>query len=155
MLSLKRRMTALLLAGLIPAIMATAAGAGQTVPVPTVTIYPGDIIRDAMLTERDLPADFAGRGATVLDREALIGKTARRTLLPGLPIGSNAIGEPKVVTVGAMVRVVFSEGGLTITTYGSALQAGGVGDTIPVRNRESGLTVSGTIERDGSIRVSS
>jgi len=48
---------------------------------------------------------------------------------------------------------VFAEGGLMISTYGSALQAGAVGDVIPVRNLESGLTVSGTIEDDGSVRV--
>ncbi len=56
--------------------------------------------------------------------------------------------------MGAMVRVVFVEGGLTISTYGSALKAGSVGDVIPVRNNESGLTVSGTVEQDGTVRVS-
>ena len=127
--------------------------AAQSVPVPAVTIYPGDIIRDNMLTERDLPDNFAGGAVTVLSRSALIGKTVRRTLLPGLPIATNSIGEPKIVLVGAMVRVNFIEGGLTISTYASALQAGGVGDTIPVRNMESGLTISGTIERDGSVRI--
>jgi flagellar basal body P-ring formation protein FlgA len=130
------------------------ASAGETIPVPTITIYPGDVIRDAMLTERDLPSDFAGRGATILSRDSLVGKAARRTLLPGLPIPSNAVGEPKVVALGAMVRIVYQEGGLTISTYGSALRAGAVGDVIPVRNNETGLTVSGTIEQDGSIRVS-
>ena len=129
--------------------------AAQTIPVPSVTIYPGDVVSDGMLTERDLPNGFAGSGATVLDRASLVGKTARRTLLPGLPVPINAVGEPKIVKVGAMVRVVFSEGGLTITTYASALQSGAPGDMIPVRNMESGLTVSGTIERDGSIRVGS
>ncbi len=129
--------------------------AGGPVPVPTVTIYPGDIIRDTMLTERDLPPDFPGAASAIQDRFALIGKTARHTLLPGLPVSSNAVGEPKIVTIGAMVRVVFIEGGLTITTYASALQAGSVGDTIPVRNMESGLTISGTIARDGSILVGS
>jgi flagella basal body P-ring formation protein FlgA len=122
--------------------------------VPTITIYPGDIIRDAMLAEREISGDFAGRGATILSKDMLIGKTARRTLLPNLPISTNAVGEPKIVTVGAMVRVVFIEGGLTISTYGSALRAGSVGDVIPVRNNETGLTVSGTVEHDGTIRVS-
>ena len=128
--------------------------ADQSIPVPAITIYPGDVIRDGMLTERDLPADFAGRAVTILDRSSLVGKTARRTLLPGLPVSTNAVGEPKAVTTGAMVRVVFIEGGLTISTYASALQSGAVGDVIPVRNLESGLTVSGTIESDGSVRVS-
>ena len=127
--------------------------AGQVVPVPAVVIYPGDLIRDGMLTERELPSDFAGEASSILDRAALVGKSARRTLLPGLPIASNAVGEPKIVAAGAMVRVTFVEGGLTISTYASALQAGATGDVIPLRNRESGLTVSGTIQADGSVRV--
>ena len=152
-----RRATAGVLAGLLAGfgLVAPAAHAGQSIPVPSVTIYPGDIIRDGMLTEKELPENFAGMAVTVLDRSSLVGKTVRRTLLPGLPIAVNAIGEPKVVTVGSMVRVTFTEGGLTITTYASALQAGGVGDTIPVRNTESGLTISGIIEKDGSIRIGS
>ena len=142
-------------AGVAAACAASAdrAAAGQFVPVPTVVIYPGDVIRDGMLVEREMPDDFAGMGAAVLDRAALVNKTSRRTLLPNLPIPRNAVGEPKVVSLGAMVRVVFAEGGLMISTYGSALQAGAAGDVIPVRNLESGLTVSGTIESDGSVRV--
>ena len=129
------------------------AQAAQTIPVAAVTIYPGDIIRDGMLTQRDLPDNFAGQSVTVLDRTSLVGKTVRRTLLPGLPIPINAVAEPKVVTVGAMVRVVYVDGDLNIATYASALQAGAVGDTIAVRNTESGLTISGVIEKDGSIRI--
>ncbi len=132
---------------------ASPASAGQFVPVPTIVIYPGDVIRDGMLTEREMPDDFAGKAAAVLDRSALVNKTSRRTLLPNLPIARNAVGEPKLVTLGAMVRVVYAEGGLTISTYGSALQGGAAGDVIPVRNLESGLTVSGIIETDGSVRV--
>ena len=78
---------------------ATPALAGQLVPVPTVVIYPGDIIRDGMLTEREMPDDFAGLSAAVLDRSALINKTSRRTLLPNLPIARTSVGEPKVVTL--------------------------------------------------------
>jgi flagellar basal body P-ring formation protein FlgA len=130
-----------------------AARAQQSVPIAAVTIYPGEIIRDAMLTERDMPDNFAGQAMTVLDRAALIGKSARRTLLPGLPIAINAVGEPKIVTVGAMVRATYQDGDLTITTYASALQAGAVGDTIAIRNSETGLTISGVIERDGSVRI--
>ena len=129
------------------------AAAAETLPVPSVIIYPGDIIRDTMLTEREMPADSAGTGFAVRERTALIGKTARRTLLPGQPISSNAIAEPKVVALGAMVRVVYVEGGLSISTYASALQAGSIGDVIPVRNTESGITVSGTVQSDGSVRV--
>jgi len=47
--------------------------------------------------------------------------------------------EPKTVANGAKVKMVFEEGGLTITTYGAALQSGSVGEVIR-RNLDSGLT---------------
>jgi len=124
----------------------------EKIPVPVVTIYPGDIIREQMLTEHDLP-DFNGRGAVFSERSALVGKIAKRTLLPNQPVATNAVGEQKVVTTGSMVRVIFQEGGLIITTYAAALQSGAVGDMVSVRNIESGLTVAGTIAPDGSIHV--
>lgn len=126
--------------------------AAERLPVPVVTIYPGDIIREQMLTERDLP-DFNGRAAIIGERDALVGKVAKRTLLPNQPIATNAVGEPKIVTTGSMVRVIFQEGGLTIITYAAALQSGAVGDMVSVRNMESGLTIAGTIAPDGSIHV--
>jgi flagella basal body P-ring formation protein FlgA len=52
------------------------------------------------------------------------------------------------------VRIVFQEGGLVITTYAAALQNGRVGDLVRVRNLDSGVTVSGTVLPDGSVRVS-
>jgi flagella basal body P-ring formation protein FlgA len=128
--------------------------ADLTLPVPTIVIYPGDVIRDTILVDRQFSLEPLASGGVIEDRSVLIGKVARRTLLPGKPIAANAVTEPKVVTNGAQVKVVFQEGGLTITTYASALQAGGVGDIIRVRNPESGLVVSGTVQPDGSVRIS-
>ena len=127
-------------------------GAAERRPVPSITIYPGDVIADAMITDMDFP-DAVASASYAFNRSMLVGKVARRTLLPGQPIPSNAIGEPKLVTIGAMVRLVYQEDGLTIATYASALQAGAAGDVISVRNVESGITISGVIRSDGSIHV--
>ncbi len=148
-----RHAARLLLAALPIAAVSLPADADQSIPVPTVVIYPGDIIRDGMLTERQMPDGYAAQAAMVSDRAAVAGKTSRRTLLPNVPIPRNAVGEPKLVSVNSMVRVTFVEGGLVISTYASALQSGASGDVIPVRNLESGLTISGTIQGDGSVRV--
>jgi flagella basal body P-ring formation protein FlgA len=128
--------------------------ADVSLPVLTVVLYPGDVIRDGVVVDRDFALDPQAAGGVVEDRAMLLGKVAKRTLLPGKPIPLNGVAEPKVVTNGAQVRVVFSEGGLTISTYGAALQAGGVGDLIKVRNPESGIIVTGTVQPDGSVRVS-
>lgn len=120
-------------------------------PVPATTIYPGDIIRDQMLTDKVF--DEGPNSIFVSDRSSIVGKVSRHTLLPDQPIPVNAIGEPRLVTVGSMVRLVYAEGGLTISTYGSAMQAGAAGDVISLRNRESGIVVSGMIQSDGSVLV--
>jgi flagella basal body P-ring formation protein FlgA len=127
----------------------------RLLPVPNVTIYPGDAIRENWLVDRDFSSNPAAmRTGVVETRDALIGKIARRTLLPGVPISATAVTEPRLIVNGARVRVVFVEGGMTITTYGSALQAGGAGDIVSIRNLDSGLTVSGVVQPDGSVRVS-
>lgn len=122
--------------------------------VPTITIYPGDVIQDAWLADRALSPGFTGWGGAMIEsRAAIVGKIARRTLLPGAPIPWNAVTEPKAVLNGAKIRIVFEEGGLNITTYGAALQSGSVGEIISVRNLDSGYTVTGTVQSDGSVRV--
>jgi flagella basal body P-ring formation protein FlgA len=131
-----------------------AAAADMVVPVPTIVLYPGDVIRDGVLKDESLSMDAAIASEVVVDRAQLVGKIARRTLLPGRPIPMIGVATPKVVANGAQVKLVFQEGGLTITTYAAALQAGGVGDLIKVRNPESGIVVTGTVQPDGSVRVS-
>jgi flagellar basal body P-ring formation protein FlgA len=126
----------------------------RMVPTPSKVIYPGDIIRDGMLTDVSLYDVPASDGSVIESRAALVGKVAKRTLLPGHGIVAIAIGDPKAVVNGAQVKLVYRDGDLMIVTSALALDAGGVGDTIRVRNTDSGLTISGTILPDGSVSVS-
>lgn len=129
------------------------AAQNNVLPVPSVIIYPGDTLKEALLVDRDFSADPPAQGSVIDSRTALIGKVARRTLLPGLPIPLNAVNEPNAVANGAKVRVIFEQDGLIIETYAAALQSGSVGQVISVRNLDSGMTIAGTIQADGSVRV--
>ena len=123
------------------------------VPTPKAVIYPGDVIRDDMLA--DVPdAARDGSGPFVDSRSLIVGKMARLTLLPGHAIPFSAVSNRKLVSNGAEVKLIFSEGGLLIMTTGSALQDGSIGDIVRVRNDDSGVTVSGAVQPDGSVRVS-
>ncbi|WP_400766743.1 flagellar basal body P-ring formation chaperone FlgA [Methylosinus sporium] len=126
----------------------------RMLPVPLGVIYPGDVIRDSMLGERAFGLGAGADGSVAETKSALIGKVARRTLLPDRPVPTIAVDAPKVVTINASVKIVFDEGGMVIVAYGSALQAGSIGDLIRVRNQDSGLVVTGRVQADGSIRVS-
>ncbi len=127
----------------------------QEAPAPSarVIIYPGDIILDEMLT--DLPGGGTrdGGGPYVEDRSFIVGKMARLTLLPGHAIPFAGVSNRKLVANGAEVKLVYAEGGLLIVTTGAALQDGSIGEVVRVRNTDSGVTVSGAVQSDGSVKV--
>jgi len=122
-------------------------------PVPRLTIYPGDVIGDDQIMERAFIAHTVARSTIHEAREALLGKVARRTLLPGQPIPINGVRDPYVVTQGKNALVVLEAGGLTITTNAMALQNGGIGDLVTLRNVDSGTVIKGTVASDGTVRL--
>lgn len=123
-----------------------------TLPVPAVTLYPGDVIADVHLVDRAFRV--AGRVA-VDNRLALVGKVVRRTLLPGQPIPLNAVDDPKVVRRGVPTQVVFRESDLVITGIVEPMASASVNEMVKARNPDSGLIVVGVIQADGTIRVGS
>jgi flagellar basal body P-ring formation protein FlgA len=122
-------------------------------PTPRVVIYPGEVIRDDMLADVAEPARDSS-GPYVEQRSLVVGKVARLTLLPGHAIPFSGVSNRKLVANGAEVKLIYSEGGLFIMTTGAALQDGSIGDIVRVRNSDSGVTVSGAVQPDGSVRVS-
>ncbi|QFU17683.1 flagellar basal body P-ring formation chaperone FlgA [Microvirga thermotolerans] len=122
-------------------------------PVPAVTIYPGDTIKESMLKERSFLSTFRARSAVIESPVQLIGKVARRTLLPGEAIPTNAVDDARLVSRGVATQIIFQENGLTISALGSPLQSGSLGELIRVRNVDTGRIVLGTVQADGTIRI--
>ncbi|WP_264597549.1 flagellar basal body P-ring formation chaperone FlgA [Rhodoblastus acidophilus] len=128
------------------------AGAGpRDMVVPAQVIYPGDRITESMLS--DTPAPNGDLTGILVERGQLVGKVARRTLLPGKAIPAVAVEEPRAVSMGGLVQLVYQADGLTIVTNAQALQNGYVGQVVQVRNIESGIVVSGAIQADGTVLV--
>jgi flagellar basal body P-ring formation protein FlgA len=125
----------------------------EMLPVPAVTIYPGDTIAADMLNDGTFPAGTAESYPVIASRNELVGKVARRTLLAGKLIARNTIGEPDLVQKGKIVPILYQQGPLTITTAVLALQSGALNDLIQVRNIDSGKVIVATVVADGSVRV--
>lgn len=140
---------------LAAALAATAPGLAQPerLPVPAITIYPGDIIEETMLATGTFPAGTALNYPVVADVAGLVGKIARRTLLPGRLIARNTVTEPDIVSRGTVVEAQFRSGGLIISAQVLALQSGGLHDFIQARNVDSGKVIAGIVQPDGSIRI--
>jgi len=118
-----------------------------------MVIYPGETIVDEMLDDAPIVDSSARAGPFALTRSLVVGKMARRTLLPGRAIPLAAIDNPRRVVIGTEVKIVYLEGGLQIVTSGAALQDGAVGDLVKVRNSDSGIVVSGLVQPDGTVRI--
>ncbi len=145
-------LAALLCACALAAAPAPGAAGDRLAPVPSVVIYPGDIIRSEMLQDAAAPANL-GDGAIVVSRSQAIGKASLRTLLPGQFIPMQALDNPRIIRNGALVEMVYIDGALTIQASGAAMQDGAVGDIIRLRNVDTGVYVEGRVQADGTVRV--
>jgi flagella basal body P-ring formation protein FlgA len=144
---------AILLIAMVALIPREALAQAVELPVPRVTIYPGEAIESGHLTSRAFVARTVARTTIFNDTEAVVGKVALRTLIAGQPIPLAAVRDAYVITQGKTATVIFQEGGLSLTAQAVALSNGGIGDVISLRNPDSGVTIKGTVAADGTIRL--
>lgn len=122
-------------------------------PVPRGIIQAGQTVSDRDLIERKFPVQTARQFAVVPHRQNVVGMVARRALMPGQPIPITAVEPLEIVKRGEMGRLIFRENGLFILMQVEVLQSGGLGETVRVRNVDSGVVVSGRVRSDGAIEV--
>ncbi len=130
-----------------------AAALDLVLPVPRATVYPGNVITEDMLVDRAFRgSDYTGPGY-VATRESIVGKVARQTLLPNTPIALGGIRDPFTVQQGQPTVVIFQSGGLVISGTATSLQSGSAGQVISLRNVDSGMTIRGIVQPNGTVRV--
>ncbi|WP_083567435.1 flagellar basal body P-ring formation chaperone FlgA [Hyphomicrobium sp. CS1GBMeth3] len=122
-------------------------------PVPRVTIYPGNVITEEMLVDKAFRGNASSVQGIATTREMLVGKVARGTLLPNAPVPAGGVREAHAVQQGQPAVVIFQAGGLLISATAVSLQAGSAGDVISLRNTDSGTTIRGVVQADGTVRV--
>lgn len=121
--------------------------------VPSQIIYPGQTIGSSGLQEKMFTIKASAAGNYAVSVQQLVGKVARRTLLPGKPIMVTAVNEPDLIERGVPVLLVYNTGALVITAKGISMEPGHAGDFIKVRNVDSGIIVSGTVLADGTVQI--
>lgn len=124
-----------------------------TVPVPRVTIYPGQVVRAAQLEWRRWRASDPRLETAARKVSEVVGRVAGRTLVARYPIDTAQLQTPSAVTVGQIVPIVFKAGGITIHSKAVALQMGAVGAIIQVRNLDSSRVITGRVSEDGVVHV--
>lgn len=124
----------------------------RTAVVPKRIIYPGEELDAGQLEEVEVtnPNIVKGYAETIA---AVNGLVTKRTLLPGRVILTSALREPFAVSRGTTVQLVFDNGSLVLRAAGTPLQDAAVGELVKVRNKDSGVIVSGTVMDDGTVHV--
>ena len=137
---------AMLLGGAEPALAEV-----RPLPVPVVTLYPGDVLDAQRIGFKDfhLTADTPDRFA--MTRAQLEGKTARRTLVAGKPIALAHVAGQRVVRKGVPAHAAWQKGALSIDLMVEPLDDGAAGDLIRARNSETGAELRVLVRADGTL----
>ena len=85
--------------------------------------------------------------------DAVLGLEARVTLYAGRPIHASDLGPPAVIERNQMVKLVYDNGVVSISTDGRALERAGVGDPLRAMNSTSRTTVVGLATSDGRVLI--
>jgi flagellar basal body P-ring formation protein FlgA len=121
--------------------------------VARVIIYPGEIIGPDRLIERSVTGNILAREIIATTAEQVIGKVAKRTIVPGQTIALSALRDPDLIRAGKKVTLTFLSGQIQISCEGVAMQSGAIGDLISVQNSDSSVVVRGRVQPDGQVRV--
>lgn len=112
--------------------------AGQVLQSSDLATVSGDVSR--------LPT------GTVSEPAQAVGKTLRNSLGAGQPLRKDQLLAPLVIRQGQTVRVISRGAGFSASAEGKALGNAAQGQLIQVR-MNSGQTVSGTAQNDGSVEI--
>jgi len=132
---------------------ATVSAAAANLPVPTITLYPGDTITPELIIYRPFTGSEQSFAPFARYANQLAQKSARRTLVAGRPIPLVAVKNPDAVHQGVAATAVYEANGLKIITMLLPLRNAAVGETIEARNIETGTVVRAVVKADGSLRL--
>ena len=106
--------------------------------------------QDVRLEERSVGSIF---GKPFRDTSEVIGKETRGTIRRGSVLTGSALETPSLVRRGEIVKVVAACNNVQVETTGRALESGGLGDQVLVRNPSSGRSVRGEVIGPGRVLV--
>lgn len=123
-------------------------------PVLSETVVAARTIRaNSILLASDLRLISDTIPGAVNGIEQASGQEARTNLYAGRPIRTSDIGPPATIERNQIITLIYSVGGLKISTEGRALARGGFGDRMRVMNLSSRNTVYGRIDENGAVQV--
>ena len=110
----------------------------------------GEVVRPEDVVWTKLAARPAGAPR---DADAVIGMAARRPLREGAPVSTRDVSAPQVIKAGDLVSVTWSDGAVSVTLQGKALQSAAAGEAFGVQNTASKKTLQAVASGPGQAVV--
>jgi flagella basal body P-ring formation protein FlgA len=133
----------------IALLLITSAPISAEVAIAARNIRPGEVmsVTDVMVIRGEASGAFKSA-------DLIVGAEAKVALYAGRVILTSQIVPAASVQRNQIVEIRFSRNGLSMSTDGRALGRGSAGQRIRVMNLASKTSIFGTIQSDGSVRVS-
>lgn len=139
-------------------------GKAWSVHVPAqVTIYREiaiagrDIMRGEVINHAHLTTNLVNvssiRQAFLPEAEAVLGKEAKRNISKGEPFRTALLDAPTAVRRGELVTLESLAGSIKVSSAGTAMADGRVGQKIRVRNNSSERVISGVVISQGLVQT--
>lgn len=129
--------------------------AGSFDKVISIPVLSRSMPRDSVLKEEDLVfvevPDSQVKYDTVADSEKLIGQALKRTIGENTPIKEKDLQKAQILARNKAVNIVYNTPSLSLKTLGIAMESGGEGDIIKVKNSSSGKIVQAIIQDDQNV----
>ncbi len=123
----------------------------QAVLVLTRSVKKDEPLRASDVVVRQIRIGRPGVYASRPDE--VVGRSLRKNLSQGEPVLLNLISGVPIIERGKSVTIVVYSGGLTVRARGEALENGGLGDTIRVRNVSGKNVVSAVVTGKDTVEV--
>ena len=124
----------------------------QPVVYSTKSLQRGSVIGHSDLRMRIDEIGMTGTCAWLPEQVA--NAKLRQSIGPGRPIAAGDVERPDLVRPGASVTLIARVNGLGVEAHGIAMQRGGIGDVIRVKNLSSKKVLSGKIINAGVVLIS-
>ncbi|MGA8009400.1 MAG: flagellar basal body P-ring formation chaperone FlgA [Thiomonas sp.] len=124
----------------------------QGVVVVARALQAGHALTTADLTTVERDAAHLPPGA-MGDAKALVGQVLRYSVAAGQPLVQSMLTGPQLVHYGQPVSLVAQGMGVRLVALGQAMADGRVGQSVLVRNVQSGRVVSGVVDAQGQVVV--
>lgn len=122
------------------------------IPVTSRFIKAGEIITSLDLTHTRANLSKV-RGDYIVSEQNLIGMQAKRHLAAGVMIKNNELTRPNVIKVNDPVSIIYTVNNIKLKASGISMGLGAIGDSIKVKNEDTGIVVLGQIINRNTVQV--